>query len=165
MATKEKRIRAAVVGALAAAGMAWSMAASAITISDAVRVGANTFSDNDAELLINVDNSTAPGGGATVTPGDILISVLGFNQYNAINGAFTTNEMTALTVLQVGSATPTAPTNCGGATSCATYTFNAVGDFNAVTTAAGLGTFTNANGSAIAPGSGTVGVVFLDNSR
>jgi putative component of membrane protein insertase Oxa1/YidC/SpoIIIJ protein YidD len=159
---ESKHIKRATLGAVAALGMAWSLTSSALTISDTIQT-LNTFSDNDAEILINVDNSTDANGFPTVTTGDILISALGFNQYNATQGTAVTNEATVLNILQVGSVTPTASTNCGGAPSCATYTFTAVADFNAVASSFGLGTFTDANGNPLA--AGTVGVVFFDNSK
>lgn len=68
--------------------------------------GATLFSDNSADFLINVDGSVSAGGTATVTVGDILVTMFGINTIGptTIGSGTSYNEVTALAALKIATA-------------------------------------------------------------
>lgn len=64
------------------------------------------ISDNSAEFLINVDGSTSIGGTPTVTPGDILVAIAGFNtiEGTTIGSGTGFSELTAITASKIATA-------------------------------------------------------------
>jgi len=102
-------------GLLAVPLMVASQGEAALSVGGLIQSGVpNTLlSDNSAEFLINVDGSTAvnPNTGVlspTVTPGDILVAVLGINTIEPDGGGSTTigngtafNEITAIVASKI----------------------------------------------------------------
>jgi hypothetical protein len=131
--------------------------------------GTNTLlSDNSADFLFNVDGSTGPTGAATVTPGDILLTIVGINTIGptTIGSGTIYNEVTGLTVVKIASFSdidlgPVGPDDSFGTQNIDLWQYTAT-----PLTAADLGYF---DWSSVAPGlsnDGTLfGVVFEDAAQ
>ncbi|WP_367154416.1 hypothetical protein [Methylomonas sp. HYX-M1] len=81
-----------------------SLQANATNINDLLlKQSPALLSDNSAEYLINVDDSVNAAGGATLTKGDILFAIVGFNSIGGTNiGSGTSiNELTAFAAVKV----------------------------------------------------------------
>lgn len=150
---------------LLAAAALYSSAAFSAATSDAFVVGQQEWSDDSAEVLVNNDAN------ATIDPGDYLVGILGITSFPTSGvDASTVNEMTAIFAAEVVSVSAIDPIACSGGgtiTSCSTFVFKAVPDFNAAVAAAdGLTgasspTFTQLDGSPLT--SDTI-AIFLEDS-
>lgn len=100
-----KRIKLFRMGSLLFCAFAASEASAATPVASLFnQAGTPTLvSDNSASLLINVDGSTDGGGGATVTPGDILVNIVGLNSIVAttIGSGTVYNELTAISAVKI----------------------------------------------------------------
>lgn len=89
---------------LATAIMAASTQANALSVGSLFNSGDFTLiSDDSGEFLINVDGSTNASGGATVTNGDILFTIVGFNDIGGttIGSGTVYNELTSFSAVKV----------------------------------------------------------------
>jgi hypothetical protein len=128
---------------LACAGLLASTNAHALfTFSQSVVPNLNTYSDDDAEIILKYDSTLNGGAGGyrtfkvgdTITTNDILVGIVGMTSFPT--GALGTsaslyNEVTAVYAVQVASATMAgvSPATCGDGTgailtTCTSYTFS-----------------------------------------
>lgn len=95
------------LAAAVAVPLALAASAHALSVGGLVATDGNStlFSDNSAEFIINVDGSNI-GGNATITTGDILITILGINTVGptTIGSGTAYNEITAITAVKIASA-------------------------------------------------------------
>jgi hypothetical protein len=113
-----KSFRSLGAGAVLAGALGFSSMASAAPIEAFFQAGLNTFTDNNAELFINVS-----GAANTVDVGDIFLGAIEIDSINgiAVGPGTGNNELTGVFALEVTSVTP-----IGGG--LAFFSFGAVDD-------------------------------------
>lgn len=136
--------------ALACVGLFASSSAHALfTFSDTVVAGTNTYSDDNAELVLKYDSTLNGGAGGyrvfdattdLIGVNDVLVGMVHITSFpTGAQGTDSSlyNEITAIYAVQALTADPLAPIGCGNLslTTCTGYTFGAAtlgGGFNSV---------------------------------
>lgn len=121
-----KSFRSLGAGAVLAGALGFSSMASAAPVEAFFQVGLNTFTDNNAELFVNV-----AGGATTVDVGDIFLGAIEIDSINnvAIGTSTANNELSGVFALEV-----TSRTDLGAG--LAFFEFGAVDDLQAAFLAA-----------------------------